>query len=560
MSQRFIDALKENIRHSNSINETERQKFLDRIQDDTDIIRAAALLHDIMHIPYAHTLEDENGLLEKGDKGGRIDIMIGRIDSELKSLGESPEISSIIFGFEDQEEFENKIKYARSLLKDVQRVLWTIAFPDDDAINESIERKAKKEMMSEEEKLQIRKKIEKSLLDPERFYIADIIGNTISADLLSYILRDAEFTGIEMKPGFLYRLFDYIELRQNEKTDGKTRLVIKLTKKGDWRHDILSAIIGILNVRYALTEAVIYHHAKCEASAMLGKLASLCNLVESDKLYNVGDEGFMKILEEKIEDMSKKSGYKDKDNGAKRLLNYLKSRRFYKRFHIVPASGQGGTSTVDLSVKYSFPKNRFDLEEKIEKKFGLSPGSIIIFCPTSKMALKEAEALVVYEKIGDDGNLEEAIEKLNSEECLKRLRKRHESLADRVKNVMEQYKALWKLYVFIDPSLIPIYGEAIKKELLKNENIGVSDSIFDKSYVYQSYKYEVSKIIEEEVRNSVPEPLIPTMYQEIPSAIGALKTKGRSGKYFDWIKNRAKEIVRTAKEQKESKEKQGTLL
>ena len=68
------------------------------------------------------------------------------------------------------------------------------------------------------------------------------------------------------------------------------------TKKGDWRHDVLSAIIGILNVRYALTEAVIYHHAKCEASAMLGKIVSLCGLVESDELYDIGEVSIQEVL------------------------------------------------------------------------------------------------------------------------------------------------------------------------------------------------------------------------------------------------------------------------
>lgn len=564
MSQCFIDSLKENTKNSTSINDDEKQNFLKRIKEDTPLIRAAALLHDIMHIPYAHTLEDENGILEKGDKSDRIDKMIDRIDKELKLLKESPELAPhTIFGFENQNELEQKIKYAKNLLKDIKRVLWTIAFPDEDTVNRFTERKnekTKKETgsgLSKKEKMEIKNKIEKNRLDNDRFYISDIIGNTLSADLLSYIFRDVEFTGIEMKPGFLYRLFDYIELRNNAKTEGRTRMIIKLTKRGDWRHDVLSAIIGILNVRYALTEAVIYHHAKCEASAMLGKIASLCNLTESDELYDIGDEGFLNLLEEKIEEMSKNSGYEERAKGAKKLLDSLKSRRFYKRFHLVTAADQKKPDGIDLSVIYSFPKNRFELEEKIEKKFGLLPGSIIIFCPSSKMALKEAEALVAYEKRNDNGYLEETIEKLNSKECLDNLKMRHQSLADRVNNVMEQYNALWKLYVFIDPSLIPIYGETIKKELLSKNNIGVGDSIFD-HYVYKSYEYEVSKMLYEEVETSVPKPQIPVIYQEVQSAIEEIGKKRRE-KGIDWIRNRVKEIVRVAKEKVGSKGKQGEL-
>lgn len=568
MSQRFIDALKENIEYSTSLNKEERQRFLGQIKQDAHLIRAAALLHDIMHIPYAHTLEDENGILEKGDKSDRIDGMIEHVKKELKMIKDSPELAiHTIFGFKDQNELENKIKLAQGLLEDVKKVLWTIAFPDEDAVDGYIERKNEKtkkeegKELSEKKKIEIQKEIEKKRLSNDRFYIADLIGNTICADLLSYILRDVEFTGIEMKPGFWYRLFDYIELRQNEKTDGKTRMVIRLTKKGDWRQDVLSAIIGILNVRHALTEVVIYHHAKCAASAMLGKIASLCNLAESKELYNLGDEAFMNLLENKINQMSKSENkeYKKRAVGAKRLFDSLKSRRLYKRFHIVPVSEQRKPDRIDLSSKYSSRRNRLELEEKIEEKFGLPPGSIIVFCPTGKIALKEAESLVVYEEIDDRGKLEEVIEKLNSEKCLLNLRSRHQSLAERVKNVMEQYKALWKLYVFIDPSLIPIYGKAIKNELSKKENIGAGDSIFDRSYIHQSYNYEVSQELEEEVRGAVPEPQMPAVYREIPNAIKETFPKKGKEKRFDWVKGRVKEIVQVARERVETKGEQKEL-
>lgn len=555
MSQRFIDALKENIELSISLDGSEKKKFLDRVKEDTPLIRVTALLHDIMHIPYSHTLEDENGILEKGDKGERIDKMINFINDELEELRESSELAPyVLFGFKKESGFEKMLKDAQGLLKDVKKVLWTIAFPDEDSIVQFIKRKDMKEeeKLSEKEKVDIKKKIEKNLLNPDRFYISDIIGNTIAADLLSYILRDVEFTGIEMKPGFLYRLFDYIMLRQNKDTCGKARMVIKLTKKGDWRHDVLSAIIGILNVRYALTEAVIYHHAKCEASAMLGKIAYLCNLTESEELYDIGDEGFISLLEEKIEKMSKNPEYKSRTSGAKRLLRALKSRRFYKRFHIIPAYKQRKPDGIDLSEKYSFPKNRFKLEEEIEKKFGLPVGSILIFCPTSKMALKEAEALVLYEKIDNNGNINEVIEKLNSKTCLESLEERHKSLADRVRNVVEQYKALWKLYIFIDPLLIPVYGKVIKEELKKN--IGVGDLIFD-HYIHQSYEYEVSGRIYEEVEKSTPKPLIPEVYKEIPSTIKEVLVRARSGKTFklNLVNDRVEEIVRAAKNRVEAK-------
>jgi len=558
MSQRFINSLMDNYQDSTLISEEMRKKTLDRISEDTDLIRSAALLHDIMHIPFAHTLEDENGILEKGDKGIRIDVMVDRIRGELENLTSSSELGShILFGFESKEELNKIIKENKKLLDDVKKVLWTIAYPDDEAISKYVAEKAEKikkekKEFSEKDKKEERERIERKRLDPNRFYIADIIGNTISADLLSYILRDAEFTGIEIKPGFWYRLFDYFELRQK---NGKNRLVIRLTKKGDWRQDVLSAIVGILNVRFAITEAVIYHHAKCAASAMLSKLTSLCDVNEVEELYDIGDEGYFAFLDNKIQAMEKDLTHKAE--GAKRLLDSLRSRRLYKRFHLVAVSDQRGYAKRNLSEIYSRSQKRSELEETIEKEFGLRPGSIVIFCPSGKMALKEAKALVVYENIGDNGALEENIAELDDKECLATLYSRHPSSADRVKNVVAQYEALWKLYVFIDPDYIPIYGAAIK-ERLKETEIGKGDLIFDQSYVCSKKEYIVSRKLEEKVRDSVPKPQIPAVFREIPEIVNAPR-KGESGDRLDWIESNVDDIVKKAKDLMESRGKQGKL-
>jgi HD superfamily phosphohydrolase len=315
MAQRFVDALQSNVLRFAQEQGQGLETQLQQLKNDTDLIRAAALLHDIMHVPYAHTLEDELGIFLKGDKGSRIDKMIDRLKKELTSLKSSDEIGIYrVFSFESEDEFEGALNHALQLLEEVRRVLWTLAVDDE-----------KLEKMEEPD----RKKYEKKLLEPERFYVADIIGNTICADLLSYVLRDVDFTGIEIRPGAWYRLFDCFTIRTDSK--GRSRLVIRLTKKGELREDALSAIIGILNVRYALSEYVLYHHAKCAASAMLGKIASLCSLTECDRLYEIGDEGFMDFLSEKIQAMKRSEDNiaRRRAQAAEKLLTNLRARRFY---------------------------------------------------------------------------------------------------------------------------------------------------------------------------------------------------------------------------------------
>jgi HD superfamily phosphohydrolase len=557
VSQLYIDALIENLKEEkdDAHSDDERKKMAKQVESDAELIRAVALLHDTMHIPFSHTLEDENRVLEKGDKGIRIDKMINRIQTELEDLKNDKEnYSYLVFGYQNYPDFEKDFEKCIHLLNGVRRALWTIGYPDDASIKKAISgiEKKSQQTFSEEYRATAEEEIKSKRLNRDEYYIADIIGNTITADLLSYIRRDVEFTGIEMKPGFLYRLFDYIELR---KLDNKNRIVIKLTKRGEWRQDILSSIISILNVRFALTEAVLFHHAKCEASSMLGKIAYLCNLSESEELYEIGDEGFMLLLEDKIKNLENKENAK----AAKHLLDSLNSRRLYKRFHIIPAYYQDRADGTGFS-KYTDPEVKFGFENEIEKKFGLPSGSIILF--SCKTALKEVEALVVYETKGEDGKLKENIEKLNSKNCMENLEKRHTSLAMRVRNVEEQYKALWKLYVFINPTLIPFYGASIKHELLLRFS-NCTDAIFDETSIFTRKDYKASSNIENEIIKLVPLPEKESVLKEIIQASTEIQMKNevKSDKLV-WLTNNANAIVIKAVENYKDKKipsKQGEL-
>jgi HD superfamily phosphohydrolase len=72
--------------------------------DEEMLIRVAALLHDITHIPFGHTLEDERRVLPRHDKDEeRVDYflrqsMVGRI---LKREGMQPDVIAILQGGEE---------------------------------------------------------------------------------------------------------------------------------------------------------------------------------------------------------------------------------------------------------------------------------------------------------------------------------------------------------------------------------------------------------------------------------------------------------------------------
>jgi HD superfamily phosphohydrolase len=547
-AQRFIDGLKDNITN---------EKLLEMLKKDTDIIRAGALLHDISHIPFAHILEDENNLLERHDKNERIKKLIGRMKKELEDLKViKPDLSVRkmnqyrTFSFYNENEFKEAIDKCVNLLEDVEKIIWTIALHDEieDQIKlEKITNNTPSEKIFKKVKENIEKKYEKlgvKILDEEKYYISDIIGNTISADLLSYVLMDPEFAGTEERPGGWYRLFDYIHLIKDD--IGRTRMAIKLMKKGEWRTDIFSIIMGILTTRYEIMEFINYHHAKLSAEAMLGKIAQFCNLSESDELYDISDEGFFELLKERIEDNKVREikGWDKNDvkEGVRKLLENLRRRRLHKRFHIV--KDIFSPNGYDLSKKYRDPEERLEFEKIIINKFGLKPGEIIIFCPKKEGPMKEAQTLVTLEVTDVKKGHYSWTLPLNDKECTSYLESSiGKSVADKIINIANQYEDLWKLYVFVDPTIIPIYGYAIKKELEKEFGTSI---VFDRSYLNKMPEYELSEKFYKLINEHVIEIEKDNVFRYIPEVMKQLSTRGEGEINIKWLNENVENIVQGA--------------
>ena len=80
-------------------------RILDSIRRDgtsvTDelehLIGAAALLHDVTHVPFGHTLEDERRLFPRHDKGSRLARLLeGRLGRHLERLGVREPIADLL--------------------------------------------------------------------------------------------------------------------------------------------------------------------------------------------------------------------------------------------------------------------------------------------------------------------------------------------------------------------------------------------------------------------------------------------------------------------------------
>jgi|SRR5215470_4714613 len=76
---------------------TLRRDDVEVAPDLEDLIGAAALLHDITHVPFGHTLEDERRLFARHDKGSRLDgLLASELGAALARLGMREGIADLL--------------------------------------------------------------------------------------------------------------------------------------------------------------------------------------------------------------------------------------------------------------------------------------------------------------------------------------------------------------------------------------------------------------------------------------------------------------------------------
>ncbi len=369
------------------------QKIVDTVNNNRDsyisidayphlLIRLCALLHDVVCITFGHTLEDEGNLFPAQWKDkNRVETF----------LGGGSEIGQII-----------KSKAGSECLRDVKRVL---------------------EAQEEEE---IKK------LDYP--YVADIVSNTLCADLLDYIKRDVYFTGI--REAYDDRFLSYLVLKEDPEIK-KPRLVLKLFKEKHnmkaMRRDVLSEVLHLLRLRYSLAEKVYYQHAKIAVSAMIIATVNAARVQQklSDKTLNeVGDDDLLTLLENEGGEISRY------------IITKIRKREIYTPIYQLTFSEEGAEiweaeKKKELTNKFRSPKIRFEQERLFEEWNDFPNGSVIIYCPSREMGHKAAKTRILWQD-GKIYPLEEIPDR---------------SLRPEVEEIGGKYEKLWKMYVFVDRTI-----------------------------------------------------------------------------------------------------------
>jgi hypothetical protein len=196
---------------------TLRSKGHEISDEEEMIITASALAHDVSHVPFGHTFEDERKILPGHERTERLNEHLA--DSEL-----SDSLAQL------------------GILEETRCIL------------------------------EAKEPLEKNHPEP---WMPQIVKDAVSSDLLDYLRRDAYFTGLAQD--YDDRLFHYFIIASLENQPRSPRvLAVDLGKQGMVRQDARSEVMHLLRMRYFLTERVYYHHAKQASGAMISKALEIC--------------------------------------------------------------------------------------------------------------------------------------------------------------------------------------------------------------------------------------------------------------------------------------------
>lgn len=408
-----------------------------RVAEVTVLARLGGLLHDLTHVPFGHTIEDDLGILKSHDANvKRLDRLWTDFPKEVRSA----------------------IAHAGLLEPNLRRLITSKA---------------------------------KHLPDPEYPFVDDVVGNTICADLLDYLRRDHLFTGLPLALGRRFEAGYYVM------PDGdplhQRRMVLRVHRGTEERIDAITEILKHLRYRYELSERALVHHAKLAADAMVGKTLEMWHdalwaesaadavygaeddswpgghelhklrddlaaagvkvkpiskgvrLEQDTAMTSRGDEGLLEYLRDLP--TASRDGVRHRDgarrNAVAEMARALEERRLYKRIAVQPHTRKDKEA---FWREHGTPDARREVERRAARFASVRPAwRILLWLPDPRMRLKVAGVLV------DDGRE------------IRRFVDREEDGKGRGADIYDAHKNLWAVSVFVHPAL---EADAAQRELI----------------------------------------------------------------------------------------------
>jgi uncharacterized protein len=340
----------------------DREDLERQIGEAIVLARLGALLHDLCHIPFGHSIEDDLGILVAHDKNSeRFDRLWALIGEHLRGIS-GTDYEPLLAG----ELYEN----LRPLI------------------------------LSKENEQPAHERIKYP-------FVADLVGDTICADLLDYLPRDHAYSGLPIALG--HRFLSAFFVTPEDRARYRRRMALSIVRDGRERTDIISELLKHLRYRYELTERVLVHHAKLAADAMVGKALELWYAEErgslpeavqdserdavtrrhlEEEVVRHGDDGLLEYLQ------AYAGNGEPRRRAIRLLVDGLLERKLFK---LAGRSSTQQGSAEALYRDFGRSDERRRLEAEAASYAGVSADEawkIVLWLPPPNMRLKVAEVLV----------------------------------------------------------------------------------------------------------------------------------------------------------------------
>lgn len=218
------------------------------LAEATVLARLGALLHDIGHVPFGHTVEDDLEIMESHDSNRpRFDALWADLSTEAREAIDVAQTARPLEG------------RLTGLGDEVRRLI-----------------------LSAE-----KKEGERASRYP---FVADVVGNTICADLLDYIARDHLYTGLPLDVGSRFLASFFVVGKDVEQQYGE-HLAVRVVRGARKRWDVVTELLKYLRFRYELNERALDHHAKIAADALLSLLLDRYSVAVATDILTENDRG-----------------------------------------------------------------------------------------------------------------------------------------------------------------------------------------------------------------------------------------------------------------------------
>jgi HD superfamily phosphohydrolase len=353
---RFQVSLPEQFRRVEAVDITDKQRVLARLY---------GLLHDITHVPFGHTLEDELHIFSSHDAFQKPDRDDEGLDRFEILLGPDSRIGKII-----SEELGSDIyeRFRKVFLRGGQDQLPSIEG-------------------------------EETVFDEIVYFL---ISDTVCADLLDYLKRDSYFAYLNLNLSFRFLKYMYVA-DVNTGNGPRRRLVIRLwkPKTGQARRDIMTDLGGLLEARYMIAERIYFHPAKLIVGTMIGRAvleAKIAGELSSKKLLELSDDSLLSLLSSLEKGKRKVAAAGDLALASKmaRLIASRQLHKIHKRYSDHDFSRGGANVNLKRNALEVLrgAETRRQIENEITDWVGVLPGDVLIYPAAEKMNSKVADVQV----------------------------------------------------------------------------------------------------------------------------------------------------------------------